>query len=58
MSERTMVCGAAFEDLNYDEMMELDGAASPTIIVATLTYFLAGGCVGLSVGTVVKTVFK
>jgi hypothetical protein len=54
-NDYTAVCGAAFEDLSHDEMMELDGGVSPTTIsiglsIATWKISAAATAFSASVG--------
>ena len=44
MKSCEMVCGAAFEDLSKDEMMEFEGGAASITALSTTTW----ACVGVS----------
>jgi hypothetical protein len=61
MNDYSMVCGAAFEDLTHDEMMDFDGGATwtPTpFLTATSIPCAAGFSVSVIVVSVITYVRK
>jgi hypothetical protein len=53
-----MVCGAAFEDLTHDEMMDFDGGVTPTVILSYISYGLLSAAGGGAVSITITYIWK
>jgi hypothetical protein len=58
MSEYNKVCGAAFEDLTQEEMMDYDGGITPTVVLSYIGYSLLSAAVSAASAVSVTYIFR